>query len=75
MEIKEKIEELVDKAKNDEEFHKGLKEDPVKAVEGLLGVDLPDEQVKAIAHGVAAKLDMGDIKDAAMDKLGGLFKK
>lgn len=75
MEIKEKIEELVDKAKNDEEFHKELKEDPVKAVEGLLGVDLPDEQVKAIAHGVAAKLDMGDIKDAAMDKLGGLFKK
>ena len=75
MDIKDKIEELVDKAKNDDAFHKELKEDPVKAVEDLLDVDLPDEQVKAIAHGVSTKLDLGGLKDAVEDKLGGLFKK
>lgn len=52
MEIKEKIEEIVDKAKNDKEFHKKLKGNPVEAIEVLLGTDLPDEQLKTIADGV-----------------------
>ena len=32
MEIKEKIEEIVEKVKNDKDFGKNFKEDPVKAL-------------------------------------------
>ena len=36
MDIKEKIEEIVDKVKNDKEFEKNFKENPVKAVESVV---------------------------------------
>ena len=41
MDIKAKIEELVNKVKNDKDFAAKFKADPVKAVEGVIGVDLP----------------------------------
>lgn len=78
MDIKTKIEEIVNKAKNDEKFHAELKSNPVKAVEDLLGVDLPDEQIKAIAAGVKTKLNFdaaGDMLHSVEDKIGGLFHK
>lgn len=63
--VKEKIEELVGKIKNDDSLQADFKKDPVKAVEKLLGVDLPDETVQKVAEGVKAKLDF--------DKLGGML--
>lgn len=71
MDIKSKIDELVNKVKNDKDFAENFKSDPIKAVEGLLGVDLPDDQVKAIVDGVKAKIAGGDL----MDKVSGLFGK
>lgn len=71
MDIKEKITELVDKVKNDKGFADKFKKDPVKAVEGVLGIDLPDDQVKKIVEGVKAKIDL----DSITGKLGGLFGK
>ncbi len=71
MDIKEKIEELVDKVKNDKDFAKQFKESPIKAVEGVIGVDLPDDKLEAIVDGVKAKVSFDDIKD----KIGGLFGK
>lgn len=67
MDIKNKIEELVEKIKADKDLQSQFAKDPVAAVKKLTGVDLPDEQVKKIAEGVKAKL--------SIDKLGGLFKK
>jgi hypothetical protein len=61
MDIKEKIEEIVDKVKNDEEFEKNFKENPVKAVESVVGVDLPDDKIKPIVEGVKAKIGAGKI--------------
>ncbi|MEG2852215.1 MAG: 1-deoxy-D-xylulose-5-phosphate synthase N-terminal domain-containing protein, partial [Hydrogenoanaerobacterium sp.] len=52
MEIKDKIEEIIEKIKNDKTLAEDFKKDPVKTVEGLLGVDLPDEAVKGIIEGV-----------------------
>ena len=63
MDIKAKITELVDKVKNDPELAAKFQKDPIKTVEGLLGVDLPDEQIKQIADGIKAKV--------SLDKLGG----
>jgi len=56
MDIKAKITELVEKIKNDRELQAQFKEDPIKAVETLLGVDLPDDMVEKIVDGVKAKL-------------------
>lgn len=67
MDIKNKIEELVEKIKGDKDLQSQFAKDPVAAVKNLIGVDLPDEQLKKIADGVKAKI--------SLDKLGGLFKK
>ncbi len=71
MDIKAKIDEIVDKVKNDKDFANKFKESPVKAVEGVIGVDLPDDKIEAVVDGVKAKVSVDDIKD----KIGGLFGK
>ena len=63
MDFKAKITELVDKIKNDKKLLEKFQKEPVATVEGLLGVDLPDDQVTKIVDGVKAKL--------SLDKLGG----
>ena len=40
-------------------------------MEGLIGVDLPDDQINAVVEGVKAKINVGGIAD----KIGGLFGK
>ena len=72
LDIKEKITELVNKIKSDEALQKQFKENPVKAVESLLGVDLPDEQIQKIVEGIKAKLTVDTAKDA-VEKLKKLF--
>ncbi len=71
MDIKAKISELTDKVKKDPSFAEKFKKDPIKAVESVLGVDLPDEKIKEIAEAVKAKVNLGSIGD----KIGGIFKK
>ncbi len=71
MDIKAKIEELTDKVKNDKEIGEKFKSDPVKTVEGLIGVDLPDDQIEKIVDGVKAKVSLDKVTGA----LGGLFGK
>lgn len=71
MDIKEKIEEIVSKVKNDKEFGRKFKEAPVKAVESVIGIDLPDDQIEKIISGVKAKVSFDDLGD----KLGGIFDK
>ena len=74
MDIKEKIEELVEKISNDKELQAQFKEDPISAVEKLLGVDLPNDVIEKIVDGVKAKLTADKIADAA-GALKGLFGK
>lgn len=71
MDIKSKIDELVSKVKNDKDFSKKFRENPVKAVEGVIGMDLPDEQINKIVDGIKAKINLDEISG----KLGGLFGK
>ncbi len=71
MDIKAKIEEIVNKVKNDKNFAAEFSADPVKAVENVLGVDLPDDQINKLIDGVKAKIKAEDV----MGKVGGLFGK
>ena len=45
MDIKGKIGEITDKVKNDKDFTKDLASNPVRAVEKVTGVDLPDDKI------------------------------
>ena len=71
MDIKAKIEELTDKVKNDKTVAENFKKDPVKTVEGLIGVDLPDDQLEKVVDGIKAKVNLDKLGGA----LGGLFGK
>ena len=72
MELKEKIGEIVEKLKEDPRLLARFKEDPVKAVEEAVGIDLPDEQLRPLVAGIRAKLGADDVSDA-LGKLGKLF--
>lgn len=74
MNIKEKIEELVEKIQNDKDLRKKFEKEPVAALEELLGVDLPDDQVEQLIDGIKAKLTIDNIGDA-LGMLGGLLGK
>ena len=69
--IKEIIEELVEKIAADESLKKQFEKAPVAVVEKLLGVDLP---VEKLVDGIKAKLAIDDVGDV-LGALGGLFGK
>ena len=71
MDIKAKIEELVNKIKSDKDLLAKFQKDPITTVEGLLGIDLPNDQVEKIVDGIKAKIDL----DKLGGMLGGLFGK
>jgi len=73
MDIKAKAEEILKKIQADKNFSSKFQKDPVKAVESVLGVDLPDDQINKLIELVKAKLTADTIGDIA-GKLGGLFK-
>ena len=66
--VKAKIDELVGKLQKDPALLKSFQEDPIKTVEKLTGIDLPDDQIQPLVTGIKAKLTAGDIGS----KLGGL---
>lgn len=69
--IKDKIEDVVEKIKKDPKLLQKFKDDPIKTVEGLIGIDLPDDQIEKIVDAVKAKISL----DKVGDLLGGLFGK
>jgi uncharacterized protein YpuA (DUF1002 family) len=78
-ELKEKIEEIVKKLTENKDLLEDFKKNPIKVVEKLIGIDLPDEKLEAIVNGVKAKLDFDKLDDALDgklgDALGGILKK
>lgn len=70
IDVKEKVSELVEKLQEDPALLKNFQKDPVKTVEKLVGIDLPDEQLKPVVAGIKAKLAASDLGE----KLDGLKK-
>ena len=67
IDIKKIIEDIVAKIKGDKDITRNFQKDPAKTVEGLIGVDLPDDQINAVVEGVKGKIKL----DSVTDKLGG----
>ena len=74
MDIQEKIEAIVEKVKKNPAMLKKFNTEPVKVVEELVGIDLPDELIEKIVDGVKAKITMDQVS-GALGALGGLFGK
>lgn len=74
MDIKEQVTKAVDKITKDKKLQEQFQKEPVKALESVLGVDLPDSVVEQVVQGVKAKLATDKVS-GAMDSLKGLIKK
>ena len=74
MDIKEKIEELVEKIKSNDDLMDKFKKEPIKTIEELIGIDLPDDKLEALVEGIKAKISMDKIGDA-LGGLKGMFGK
>ncbi len=72
MDIKAKIDEVVKKVQGDPAIAKNFEKEPVKTVEGIIGVDLPDDVVNNVVDGVKAKIS-ADKAGGIIDKVKGLF--
>lgn len=80
-EIMDKVKEAVEKLQSDDGLMDNFKSDPIKTIEGLIGIALPDEQLKNIADMVKAKLDpngsvvenLENQAEGIIDKVKGLF--
>ncbi|MBR3785409.1 MAG: hypothetical protein IKJ77_03285 [Firmicutes bacterium] len=89
MEVLDKVDDAVKELKNNDELRAQFKKEPVKTLEELTGLDLPDEKVKKVVDLVEANIDDADVDDklAALgdklddfgddlkEKVGGFFKK
>ncbi len=70
--IKEKIEEIGEKLMKDDDLKARFKKEPIKVVEELIGIDLPDDKIEKIIDGVKAKMTLDKLDDA-FDALKKLF--
>lgn len=78
MDIQKIISDVLKKLTSDKALKESFLKDPVKVLEKLTGIDLPNDQIDAIINGIKAKLDVDDVADKAkgiMGVLGGLFGK
>ena len=62
--LKEKVDQIVEKIKSDKDIAAKFQADPISTVEGLIGIDLPNDQIEALVEAVKAKINL--------DKLGNL---
>ena len=74
MDIKEKIEQVAKKLLSDKKLLEKFEKNPVKVIEELLGVDLPDDLVNQLIDGIKARIKLDKVGDA-LEGLGKLFGK
>lgn len=73
MDIKEQINKVINEVSKNPDIKEQFEKDPVKVIEKLIGVDLPDDIVMKIIDGVKAKLTLDNVSKVA-DTLKGVFK-
>lgn len=74
MDIKEQISKVVEEVTKNPNMKEQFEKEPVKVIEKLLGVDLPDDMIMKVIDGVKAKLTLDNVSKAA-DALKGVFKR
>ena len=69
------IEDIVEKISKDKDLKETFEKNPAKAIESIIGINLPDDKVNDVVDAIKAKLTLEVVGDAVGDILGGLFKK
>lgn len=67
LDLKGKVDEACKKLQSDPSLLKKFQSDPIKAVESVLNIDLPDEQLKPLVSAIQAKLATSDLGDKLKD--------
>lgn len=73
MDIKGQINKIVEEVSKNPNIKEQFEKEPVKTIEKVLGIDLPDDVVMKIIDGVKAKLAMDNVSKAA-GAIKGIFK-
>lgn len=73
MDIKGHINKIVEEVSKNPNIKEQFEKEPVKVVEKIIGIDLPDDIVMKIVDGAKTKLTMDSVSKAA-DTLKGIFK-
>ena len=73
MDVKAQISKVVDEVTKNPNMKEQFEKEPVKVIEKVIGVDLPDDVVMKIVDGVKAKLTIDGVSKAA-GALKGMFK-
>jgi hypothetical protein len=74
MDIKATVEKTVKKLMDNPALLKKFEKEPVKVIEELIGVDLPDDVVEPLIDGIKVKLAATKVGDT-LQGLGKLFGK
>ncbi len=75
MDIQKIINTVVAKLKADPEILKQFAADPVKTLEKVFNIDLPDEQINKIIEGVKGQVDLSKVDVKKAVGLLGMLKK
>ena len=77
MDIKETIENIVEEITKNKNIKEEFEKEPVKVIERIANVDLPDELVEKVIDGVKAKITLDKIDDVVdtVGDLAGALKK
>ncbi len=73
MDIKEQISKIAEEISKNPDIKEQFEKEPVKVIEKVIGVDLPDDIVMKVIDGVKAKLTIDDVSKVA-SALKGVFK-
>ncbi len=73
MDIKEQISKIAEEISKNPDIKEQFEKEPVKVIEKVIGVDLPDDLVMKVIDGVKAKLTIDDVSKVA-GVLKGVFK-
>ncbi len=73
MDIKEQVSKIVEKVSKNPNIKEQFEKEPIKVIEKIVGIDLPDDVVMKIVDGVKAKMNIDGVSKAA-DALKGIFK-
>ena len=73
MDIKEQISKIIEEISKKPNIKDQFDKEPVKVIEKMIGVDLPDDIVMKIIDGVKAKLTIDDASKV-VDTLKGIFQ-
>ena len=73
MDMKEYVNKIVEEVSNNPNIKEQFEKEPVKVIEKVIGIDLPDDVVLKIIDGVKTKLSIDSVADVA-NALKGIFK-